>query len=215
MKSLLWREFRLNRVILILGAICLVLPYLITTIGVLWPRDFEVTPEDMTRFFVGAAIGSYGFSQLTIVLLGANAFAGERVDRSTEFMAYLPVSRERRLVTKLILAAIATAVIGGVNLLVLIGLNLSRGRTGLPEDSTLGYTAITGFVMFCVGWFISSIQSSPAFAVCAALVTPILIILGLQITTWASMTWYVGISLALSAVCFTLGTWYYLKRLEP
>jgi hypothetical protein len=69
--------------------------------------------------------------------------------------------------------------------------------------------------MFCVGWFISSIQSSPAFAVCAGLVTPILIILGLQITTWASMTWYVGISLTLAGVCFSLGTLYYLNRVEP
>jgi len=169
-----------------------------------------------------------------VTLLGGNAFAGERADRSAEFIACLPLPRTRRLSSKLILAISATALIWGINLLVLwILVNLSpelRSKFNSPDmPLMLSYVAITGLVFYGVSWLISSFQSSPTFAVVGGLLTPLLVIMGLNglnAAAWAtdmdvrSVDRFVGIGYAiicpiLAIVGFSIGTWYYLTRIEP
>jgi ABC-type transport system involved in multi-copper enzyme maturation permease subunit len=229
MKWLLWREYRLNFQLLIAGAALLVLPYLFTLGVFLWPTAKQASGSQIAEGFAVAAVVSYALSQITIALLGGHIFAGERGDRSAEFMAYVPVSKNRRLLSKLSLTTIVTALVWSINLLVLWSLhNLVPWQTKPSVLFDAKTVALTGLMMFCVAYFISALQSSPSFAACGGLATPLIIMIGLSIAyelayeEWNSQArnrfmdnGYSSISLALSAVCFTLGTWYYLKRLEP
>jgi hypothetical protein len=91
----------------------------------------------------------------------------------------------------------------------------------------LYYTALTGFTFFGVAWSVSSLQSSPTLAVCGGLATPLVIFMGIQGADWIRDTAYspefyrfVGIAYAITCtviaiVCFSIGTWYYLRRVEP
>ncbi len=224
MKWLLWREYRLNRPILIAGSVFLLLPYVIVLIVLWWA---PVGPDAATAFG-GAAIYSVVLSQLTLAFLGGNAIAGERADRSAEFIAYLPLSRPRRLAGKLSLTLATAALFWGVNLSVLlILLSMTSDLRPVPYNdlpSVLGYIAITGLAFFGVGWLVSSLQSSATFAVCGGLITPLLIVMGLQAAAWLSaapsLDEFMGIGYAitcpvLAVVCFSIGTWYYLRRVEP
>ena len=132
------------------------------------------------------------------------------------------------------LAFSAAALIWGTNLLVLwilvslVGLPESRLDRGFPDvPRMLSYVAITGLVFYGVSWLISSFQSSPTFAVGGGLITPLLILMGLQTTAWSigvtdlsSIAPFMGTGYAitcpaLAVVCFSIGTWYYLNRVEP
>jgi ABC-type transport system involved in multi-copper enzyme maturation permease subunit len=222
MNWLLWREYRINAALLIVGAALLLLPYLFTLILFLWPRDFPFQRSEIAEGYAIAAVISYVLSQLTIAFLGGNAFAGERIDRSAEFMAYLPVSKVRRVVGKLCLAAIVITLIWGINLLVLWA--LTRPPWILPnfKADEMMHTAVIGLVAFGVGWCVSSLQSSPTFAVCAGIAVPLVTSIGLAIVAnqlkmdahqfWM---WYKAISITLGLAGFALGTWYFLKRVGP
>ena len=90
MNWLLWREYRRNRWILAAGAAGVVLPYIIAVM-------FDV---NRSSGFIGAFFLSCVFSQMTVALLGGNAVAGERADRSAEFIAYLPLRRSSTFASK-------------------------------------------------------------------------------------------------------------------
>ena len=224
MKWLLWREYRLNRPILIAGTALLLAPQVIAAI-ILWRRPPIPASSDFPySIFGGAAIYSIILSQLTVLLLGGNAIAGERADRSAEYMAYLPVSRRRRLASKLSLVLSAVVGIWVYNLLILAVFWRPAWQCEVSE--MLGCTAITGLAFFGVGWIISSLQSSPTYAVGGALITPLLVFLSLHTIGWQSglrsrdfdrfvALGYDAICLSLGVVCFAIGTWYYLRRIEP
>ncbi len=231
MKSLLWREYRVNGQVLIAGVVLFLLPYIFAIMISLWPTG---PPTNMAEGMAIAAIYSYGMSQLTLACLGGNTFAGERADRSAEFMAYLPISKKSRLLSKLSLPAIVTVLIWTINLLVIWSVkNHLSSKVELPQDFLIvRYVAITGFVMFGVGWFISSLQSSPSIAVLCGIATPLVTIVGLasifalgeefapQTFNYKAnsdfvSTGYISISLALGILGFAVGTWCFLKRVEP
>jgi ABC-type transport system involved in multi-copper enzyme maturation permease subunit len=232
MNWLLWREYRLNRLILITAVVLLLLPYVVVLMALPWVKwPANEAARNVAFAFGFAAVYSLVIAQLTVALLAGNAMAGERADRSAEFIAYLPVPRTRRLVSKLSLAFAATAVIWGANLLVLLlvgSLEPELWRNPLDPGISLvlSYTAITGLTFFGVGWLISSFQSSPTFAVCGGLITPLLVVMGLSAVAWLIDVprsnyssfleiGYVIICLLLAIMCFSIGTWYYLNRDEP
>ncbi|HUT90305.1 MAG TPA: hypothetical protein VMY37_12465 [Thermoguttaceae bacterium] len=239
MKWLLWREYRLNRLIRIVGAVLLVLPYVFVLIGLValsWasePPSIGVpSPPPAIVAFGGAAFYSIFLSLLTLTFLGGNAFAGERADRSAEYLAYLPLSRLRRLAAKLALALGTAVSIWGFNILVLLVLYFvllvtpSEVPSVRPDDvlGPAGLFVVTGLVMFSVAWLVSSLQSSPAFAVCSGLISPWLLVIGLQAAAWIYDPLRFGLIVAvgyavtcpvLAVVCFSIGTWYYLRRVEP
>ena len=231
MNWIIWREYRLNRLILITGVFLLLLPYLIALIVLLWPKSRPLTAPHITQLFVAAAIYSVALSQVTMALLGGNAIAGERADRSAEFIAYLPLPRKRLLGGKLSLTFFAVVVIWVTNSLVL-GIAASW-IPELPRDindlyKIPFYIALTGFTFYGVSWLISSFQSSPTFAVGGGLITPLIVFMGLLMGVQAAERTmdfkppnlvvpfgYSAICLTIALVCFSIGTWYYLKRIEP
>jgi ABC-type transport system involved in multi-copper enzyme maturation permease subunit len=232
MKWLIWKEYRLNRLILIVGAVLLVAPHAVALVLALRGVG-PVTEGGLSRLQMNlllSAIWSLVLSQVTLALLGGNAIACERADRSAEFLAYLPVARTRILAAKIVLALVTVALIWIPNLLIL---RWTFG--GLPEQGdevyatgwiVLGTVAITGLAFYCIAWLLSSVLESPTFSICGGLVTPYLVMMVLALLGWwfgyieepiGLWYWgtYRGTCLVLAPACFAAGTWYYLRRVEP
>jgi hypothetical protein len=104
----------------------------------------------------------------------------------------------------------------------------------LPRDVNWDFVlvmanvAITGLMLFCVAWFFSSFVGSPTLAVCAGLIAPFLVASGIALTDlllkWSGLQelsglemalWYLFICLTIALACFGVGTWHYLRRVEP
>ena len=232
MKWLVWKEYRLNRLILVVGAVLLVAPHVVALVLALRGVG-PVMEGGMSRLQMNllvSAVYSLALSQLTLALLGGNAIACERADRSAEFLAYLPLARSRILAGKLVLALATAALIWIPNLLILLwicaGLPGPRAEVYTKGCILLGTVAITGLAFFCIAWLMSSFLESPTFSICAGLITPYLVMLGLALLGWwfgytqeAFGPWYWGTyggtCLVLAPACFAAGTWYYLRRVEP
>ena len=158
MNWLLWREYRRNRWILALGAVTLLLPSLLM---------FLTDEQDSVRrlaYFVGFCT----FTPGTVALLAAHAMAGERADRSAEFIAYLPLGRWRILASKLVLPLIAIVVISTAYLLGL--------PSGLAHFVDLFALVITLLLILGVSWLVSSIQSSTVIAFVSGAAAPLFIV---------------------------------------
>ena len=114
MRALLWKDYRLNRSLLILQAALLILIYVIgivTQIVAVWPN--KPTANDWAGTLV-----SYGSLTMYLTfcftgLLGGHAIACERGDRSAHFLACLPPTRMQILASKLIIAASVVSLFQG------------------------------------------------------------------------------------------------------
>jgi ABC-type transport system involved in multi-copper enzyme maturation permease subunit len=227
MKWLLWKEYRQNRLIVYVMLFLLVIPYVIG-LSILWKwgiRSRFEGPQWKVCLAV-TAFYSLGISQLAMALIGGNAIAGERVDRSAEFQAYLPIPRNKIFASKMLLALLMAGVIWLPNAVILWG----TSDVLMPERSDyqvireiLGSIAIVGLMLFCVAWFFSATIHSPTFAVCAGLISPLPVycaicaiadIRDLPLDSLIEF-WFPTICLILAPVCFVLGTWLYLRRVEP
>jgi ABC-type transport system involved in multi-copper enzyme maturation permease subunit len=233
MKWLLWKDYRQNRLVVFTGLFILFMPYLIGTgigCGARWfhwfanGRAVPWIPEWKAVFFA-AAMYSILISQLTIALIGGNAIAGERVDRSAEFLHSLPISRRRIVASKLLLAFFILAAVWLINAPVIRycappGLQF-RGENEFLM--CLKIATVSGIGFFGISWFLSSFLNSPTFAVAGGLVSPFLLawsvgavlyLCGVPIDDFM-ISWYATIYLIVAAGCFIAGTWYYLRRVEP
>jgi ABC-type transport system involved in multi-copper enzyme maturation permease subunit len=221
MNWLLWREYRLNRWILAAGAVLIVVPYVIAAI-------FE--SDQYEFFFFGVWVSSAGSAYLTISLLAGNAIAGERSDRSAEFVAYLPLQRWRVLASKLILALITFAVIWGVSLW---GFNHVRMPAEMAHNIDPHAQVINMLVIYCMGWLFTSFVSSVTYASVCGLVAGLFLAASCQAGAifWTygefvsplldsdvheiATTWSAMICVPIAIFCFAMGTWNYLSRVEP
>ena len=84
MNMLLWKDYRLSRTILIAGVFFLAGPYLLLMV---FHRDWDWHYENSWIFSVCV-------SQFIMSLLAGNIIASERIDRSTEFLAFQGASRK-------------------------------------------------------------------------------------------------------------------------
>ena len=204
MNWLLWREFRLNRWILVTGVSLILLSRVIGFLLAWFAVDEELDN--------GAGIVLSLFcSALTLAMLGGNAFAGERADRSAEFIAYLPLERRQMLAGKLILSLIAVVVIYVINLAALLHEDVRR-------EGILALVAIgsAGLVVFSVSWLVSSIQSSPALATVSGIMTPIVVVVSAMNMPDEPLRRLFGtVSLAVAMTvaigCLCIGSWHFFR----
>jgi ABC-type transport system involved in multi-copper enzyme maturation permease subunit len=227
MRWLLWKDYRHNRPIVIAGLLFFLVPHAITLVVILWLKSPELL-RWRENFAESSFFGLVLF-QLTVAFLGGNAMAGERVDRSAEFLASLPVTRGKILTSKLLLALI---VVGAIWLIDAPAICLfsdvvgpSRGHGGHELFQALANTALTGLVFFGVAWFLSSFLASPTFAICGGLAAPVLFLVTLHLFAYCLDLAPIGVAatalsyrifcLTVAPVCFAVGTWHYLRRVEP
>jgi ABC-type transport system involved in multi-copper enzyme maturation permease subunit len=229
MNWLLWKDYRINRLIVFTGLVLLLVPHLIGLYATC--REAVVghlKANDWMKNLGVSCLASLAVSQLTVTLLGGNAIAGERVDRSAEFLASLPFTRKKILASKLLLSLIVTAVIW-FNAVILIYLFWKMGGFDKPDyvhavvRGGINFV-VTSLTFFCVAWFLSELISSPAIATCGGLIAPLLVLGGIFFITYLFEIQLIGntaelcyrtICLMIAPVSFAVGTWRYLCRVEP
>lgn len=235
MKWLLWKDYRVNLVIVLLAGIIIVAPHVIALFITWYNISHNIKGE--ASYFSMNLMASSGFSlllsQIVFAFIGGNAFAGERPNRSVEFLAYLPIKRSKIIASKIILTLLIVASILIINLSIIgicwASICWTQGVSIIPQqlpnlDTILDLmlVPITGLVFFGMGWFFSSFLESPAFSVCLGLITPLLvvwiissIVLYFDLQYTLIRLWYEGICITLAVAGFAAGTWYYLRYAEP
>jgi ABC-type transport system involved in multi-copper enzyme maturation permease subunit len=222
MRWLLWKDYRQNRLVVFTALGLLLAPHLVALYATCRTKSVATysVRRDWDAFRV-VAFFSLWVSQGALVLIGANAIGSERVDRSSEFLFSLPITRRRLLASKLLLALGTAAVPWLVN--APMAWDVFEEIPGGASDQ-FANIGITGTTFFCVAWFLSSFLAGPAYAVYGGIVTPLCVIGGiryvdylfdLQISGDSAGLWYRAICLALAVPCFVVGTWHYLRRVEP
>lgn len=175
-----------------------------------------------------AALTAWGFStlgsELAFAMLAGNAIAGERTDRSAEFIACLPLSRWRLLAGKLLLFLIAIAMIWGVRLLIW---NIwSFDQTPDLRSFPIQFLLIVG-----ASWLFSSLNSSAVIASALGIVVNWVVVGCSAGVAYSKVmeelrpahniqeefippffTFYCVIGMPLAIACFSIGTWNYLRR---
>lgn len=229
-RALVWKDLRLNRLPLLIGAALLLMPYIIVGTAVthmpLW--------EEATRASAWAVLLATGChfsvmcSQASLALLSGHVIAAERGDRSAEFLAYLPPSRSQVLLSKASVLLGAAAIVWSLNLGALFIADSLAGDTDPTRMLTGGLTPLSrlaaiGMLAAGAGWCASSMLENSGPAVAFALVAPIVAFGFFQLTQYLAnwpdellfstvyfaACWPIGVGL------FGVGTAYFLRRVEP
>jgi ABC-type transport system involved in multi-copper enzyme maturation permease subunit len=228
MTALLWKDYRLNRGVLLLGIALLLGPYAAVFPLALYGHWPSLPPVgEWSALLLAASFFSLGLSQLTLALLGGNSIAAERADRSAEFLAYLPPSRLQILASKLLLALLAAGAIWAVNLSVTellvpaLGEALDSSWDKVAPRSML--TAGTVLV-FGASWLGSAVLNSPASATSlgiavAAVGGPLLAQAACALFASGAREAFTScgmiVGLTVGSLCFLSGSASFLRRVEP
>lgn len=227
MKALLWKDCRINRLVLIIALMSFAGPLLIgTALNVYALARYGVVARPWPNLVVITSIVSLGLSLLTVGMLGGNAVAGERMDRSAEFLAYLPPSRGKVITSKAILALSVGVFIWLVHPVLIYYVAPLLGE--VPEDviryrdNALPVIASTSVILFGTAWLASTFLDSPAIATGIGFGAPWVLFAILSIIKFplgyedfAIGFWYHTIAVTLGILCFITGIIYYTHRVEP
>ena len=229
MKSLLWKDYRINRLLLIFGFTVCIGPWIIAIArhiqlcmrgeGVWWG------PEP----WVSTASISLGLSLFTFAMLGGNAIAAERSDRSAEFLAYMPVSRWSILTSKSLIALTPVAAIWMVNLAFLFWVaprladGVSAAEIVLRPEVRESFDVFGGISILLIGagWFWSSVLTSHGLATGMSVVTLAAVVMGfIGLVEGCGLEnviekWFVSVSVVVGIGGYMAGCAHYLRQLEP
>ena len=179
MRSLLWKDLRMNALPLVVGGVLVIAPHAVAILNLL--REYYPARPPATAWgtdlFAGGVYGLW-FSVFTLALLGGNAVARERVDGSAWFLAMLPVSRAQILASKAALIVVAWAVVWLAHFAVMYG---AAALFGVDPASVEGVRAVAampfGACLVAVGtsWGASASWESPAIAVAFGLASVIVV----------------------------------------
>lgn len=228
MKSLLWKDYRLNRLLLIFGLVVCVGPWIIAIARVNYLFWFSGDALSSLEFWISTCGLSLGLSLFTFAMLGGNAIAAERADRSAEFLAYIPVSRWSVIASKSCIAFAAGAAIWAINLFILFIIASSVGHIfSIPETASrtremLGIFGAVSVLLFGSGWFWSSILAGHGLATGMSFFNLAVVSLGLIGIDYLCdgggnmiENWFVPVCLVVGIGGYLTGCAYYLHRLEP
>jgi ABC-type transport system involved in multi-copper enzyme maturation permease subunit len=227
-RALLWKEYRVNRVVVIFAALALLGPYAVMIIRNVY-IEWRYGPAGWwsTTWFMVASM-SLLLSFFTAAMLGGNAVAGERADRSAEFLATLPPSRAMHITIKAIVAAGVLLVVCLLNLFVVyvIAPRAPQPPAGWAIDQNtsreMAVLIVSLTVAFGASWFVSCLASSHALAGAAGIGAPVLVggviyAIGtfLEITEDQFAAAYYATCISIGVAGFVGGIIYYLRRVEP
>lgn len=238
--QLVWREWRRSRTILVvaLGIIVALLLMVFSTPQTpperLAGSGHQVVFNDV---FAVVAIAAWIVSFLgafLLPLIAANSLAGERADRSAEFIAPIPVTRSARLVAKVAqLAAVAIACWAPI----LWVLSLVRADDRIDGDygrslELLGMVAAFTLLSTALAWLLAAWIESPVIAAAGAIAIPFaipMVLLGVPTiarlqpfrdpSTFFGLWFTAGgipqpLTLLVAAALFAAGSTHFLRRLE-
>ena len=180
--QLVWREWRRSRTILFV-ALGIIVALLLLVFS--QPQTPPEAAGGEIRVVRSMAVVGYFASWIAahasvflLPMIAANSLAGERADRSAEFIAPLPVSRAVRLMAKVVLlAAVAIALWAPM----LVGASLLRSSQLDKADDyrlglgLLGMVATFTLLATALAWLLAAWVESPVIAAVGAIAIPIAI----------------------------------------
>ena len=232
--QLVWREWRRSRTILFVAlGIIVALLLLVFSQPQTPPETAGGKISVVDRM---AVVGSFAtwiavhVSVFLLPLIAANSLAGERADRSAEFLAPLPVSRSVRLMAKVVLlAAVAIALWAPV----LVVASLLRSSQLVKADDyrsgleLLGMVAAFTLLATALAWLLAAWVESPVIAAVGAIAIPVAVpwvMFSLQVPFLAPASFFglwidsegipQSLTLLVAAAFFAAGSALYVRRLE-
>lgn len=231
--QLVWREWRRSRTILFV-ALGIIVALLLLVFSL--PQPPETAGGKISVVDRMAVVGYFAtwiavhVSVFLLPMIAANSLAGERADRSAEFIAPLPVSRSVRLVAKVVLlAAVAIALWAPVLLVApLLGnsqlVKADDYRSGL---GLLGMVAAFTLLATALAWLLAAWVESPVIAAVGAIAIPVAVpwvMFSLQVPFLAPASFFSlwfdsqgipqSLTLLVAAAFFAAGSALYVRRLE-
>lgn len=166
MIALIRKDLRLMRLPLVVSACLFVTPVIIAGIAWAFFPDSPVSGPQREGIAGLALVGAY-LCTIGASLPSAVAFAGERRDRTAEFVATLPVSRLRIVMSKFIVS-LAAAAWPWVLALGLAVPMINWTDQGLTEP--VPWALCASVALFGLGWLCSSLLESEVFSMAIAIV---------------------------------------------
>jgi hypothetical protein len=231
-KALLWKDYRVNLLVLAFGVAVLVGPPLAAAGLNLYGRlTIGSVPRPWLEILVVTAPFGLAAQLLTIAMLGGNAIASERADRSAEFLAYLPPSRWMIITSKAVLAVGAGLLIWAINLAIIYGIpaHLGEVMAGLVTADLIGFRddvvpvfATSSLLIFGAAWLGSSLLPTHTLATGFGIATPIALLCLLwavefffELRGFDLGWWYRTLCIPLGITAFVAGVVCYVRRVEP
>ena len=226
MAQLLWKDYRLNRSLLVVGVVGLAGVYLIglaTEIAHAWPAlpDAKVWADGLYSYGTLAL----GIMPFFAALLGGNAIYCERADRTAHFLGYLPPTKAQILASKFIVVACVLAIffIGILVSMFAIAPLIHREATNFMYMLGNPRGALAGCIFtFGIGWLGSAWFEKPTIPVLAALAAPmglgfalITIAAALSRSRFEILEWTGTVCIVIGVAAFAVGAACYFRRVEP
>ena len=224
MTALIWKDFRLNKPLLLVCGSIVVLIYVIGVVAEVassWPT--LPSAESWAGMLVSYGTVLLYLSFCITGLLGGYAIAVERSERSAHFLAALPPTKMQILGSKLFIAACATGVIWAWILFTLevLAPRLNSQPMNLAGATISGAAAVC-LLTFGVGWFASACMERPTVPIILALCSPVAVSIALTLAAAVLGVPKVQISKWSNVVCVTTGivtiiagSWSYGRRVKP
>lgn len=230
LKALIWKEYRQNLRLIIGASAILLIPY-VTYLGfgfIERQRSSPGAPNWHEAISYACAAGLL-LTLLIGTLFGASAVASERGERSSQFIAYLPIPKGQRLASKVIVS------IGICFLFWLINAVVASGNAWLASDQPYLYLEPTFYqrrdetlmfitaavFLYGTAWLFGNFVSNVAIALGASLAALITVGMAYEYLIEPVLNRRAGgLSFAVimggaGLACFIAGAWIYMKRLEP
>lgn len=161
------------------------------------------------------------FAALASAVFGGIAFALERRERSADFLAMLPVRRNRIIASKLVVAIsiMAAALVSQVVIFVLNDFQ-RQWETGSSRFEAIFHFAASEITLFGIAWLLSTFMESAAIAASVAIGLAAGLTLVLAIC-WQTPGKGAGPEIAMCITCalgiffVTIGSVYYRNRVAP
>jgi len=230
--QLVWREWRRSRTILFV-ALGIIVALLLLVFS--QPQTPETAGGKIRVVDSMAVVGFFAswiavhVSVFLLPMIAANSLAGERADRSAEFIAPLPVSRAVRLMAKVVfLAAVAIALWAPV---LVVAPLLGNSRLVKADDyrsglELLGMIATFTLLATALAWLLAARIESPVIAAVMAIAIPVAVpcaMVCLQAPFLAPVSFFglwiesegipQPLTFLVAALLFGVGSAIYLRRL--
>ena len=210
-----WRYFRLPMLaLLIAGAGC----YAMVSASMLFMQPSETTPQAISS---GAGV-AIALTAMIASAFGGIAIAGERADRTGDFMALLPVTRFQMLLSKCVMSVLLLG--ASVIFHAFIAFYVLGPYWKATPEWSHGLTLCSGLTIsfFGIAWLFSSFTKSGPISACIAIAitlgSTVLVSLsfdGHNHTEFIVTMTTTAVTTAIGMTSLACGTVYYLRRIAP
>lgn len=215
MKALLWKDWHVNRPVFLASVVLVSIPFAIVVLvrGVLALRYPAAAP--WSALLGDACKASQALCWVAVSLLGGYIVAGERSERSAEFLAGLPVARRQLLASKLVTVCAA-----------LLALWLFEALCELLVSAAPRSADVLVWLAVCAlalgaAWLGGTWTGSPSIGTAAGLAAPVVLLLLFQAPQlWtggsqnAPAEFYAVLAAALGLGLLAAGSWHFVRHVE-